>query len=111
MLITGLRQKGAVKLTGNTGGVTVTGASITGAITVNGNKGSKPVVITGSAITGSLSCSANKPAPTDSGKTNTVSGKATGQCATLAGGGGGGLGAPAAASNPQARTSRTPCPI
>ena len=94
VLITGLRQKGAVKLTGNTGGVTVTGASITGAITVNGNKGSKPVVITGSAITGSLSCSANKPAPTDSGKTNTVSGKATGQCATLAGGGGGGLGAP-----------------
>ena len=59
VLVTGLRQKGAVKLTGNSGGVTVTGAS----------------------ITGSLVCSANHPAPTDSGKSNTVSGKATGQCA------------------------------
>ena len=88
MLVTGLRQKGAVKLTGNSGGVTVTGASITGSATVNSNKGSKPVVITGSAITGSLACSANHPAPTDSGKPNTVSGKATGQCAGLSGGGG-----------------------
>lgn len=97
VLITGLRQKGAVKLTGNTGGVTVTAASITGATTVSSNKGSKPVVITGSAITGSLACSANKPAPTDSGKSNTVSGKATGQCADLStgsGGSGGELGGP-----------------
>ena len=39
-----------------------------------------------------LACSANHPAPTDSGKSNTVSGKATGQCASLSGGGG--LGAP-----------------
>ena len=45
-----------------------------------------------------------KPAPDDSGKTNTVSGKATGQCATLAGGGGGGLGAPPPLPQDQSNT-------
>ena len=89
--VTGLRQQGPVELTGNTGGVTVSGASIAGTTTVRGNRGSAPVVISGSAITGSLACAANQPAPTDQGKPDTVSGKAAGQCAALAGGG---LGAP-----------------
>ena len=40
-------------------------------------------MISANAISGSLSCAANRPAPGDRRRPNTVSGTASGQCATL----------------------------
>jgi hypothetical protein len=73
---------GPVTLTGNTGGVLLTGNTISGPTSITGNSGG--TVVAGNHINGPLSCSGNNPAPTDSGQPNTVNGPASGQCSGLA---------------------------
>jgi hexosaminidase len=92
---------GLVTLTGDVGGVTLGGATISGPAHVAGNGGrvivsgntiSGPVSITGNtgttlvagnSVNGALSCAGNNPAPTDGGNPNTSSGPPTGQCSGL----------------------------
>jgi hypothetical protein len=89
---------GLITLTRDTGGVTLEGATISGPARVAGNAGRVTVagntiggpaivadntggtLVTGNTVGGPLSCTGNKPAPADSGKPNTTSGPATGQC-------------------------------
>jgi hypothetical protein len=81
--VTGLRQQGPVTLSGNAGGLTLSGGSVGGTVTVRGNRGGAPVVVSANALSGSLACAANRPAPGDRHRPNTVSGTASGQCAGL----------------------------
>jgi hypothetical protein len=81
--VAGLRQQGPAVLSGNAAGVTLSGASVGGKVTVRGNRGSAPVVVTADTIAGSLACAANRPAPVDRGRLDTVSGTAGGQCSGL----------------------------
>jgi hypothetical protein len=56
--------------------------AIEGPVTVEDTNG--PSVLAGNVISGKLSCSGNNPAPIDRGLPNVVTGKATGQCASIA---------------------------
>jgi 5'-nucleotidase len=62
----------------------VSGISLSGLASFQNNTGAAPVTVSANKINGSLSCAGNTPAPGDNGAVNTVSGSATGQCATLA---------------------------
>ena len=76
------RVSGPVTLSGNRGGVTVDTVTVTGPVSVTGNTGGDHV-IAGSTINGPLSCSGNNPPPGNDGRSNTVRGPASGQCARL----------------------------
>jgi hypothetical protein len=80
---------GPVTLTGNTAGVQLGGNTIHGPVTLTGNSGgTSPGTavpqVAANQISGPLACSGNTPAPADDNQPNTVSGRATGQCAALA---------------------------
>jgi O-glycosyl hydrolase len=75
---------GPVWISGATERVMISGAQVTGPVTVtNADTGFAPIVISGSTVQGPLSCSGNSPAPVDEGVPNTVSGAARGQCRDL----------------------------
>lgn len=82
--ITGLIQHGTLTLSGNTDGVNLDGSHVSGPVHVESNTGSAPITVAANSVNGSLYCIGNSPAPTDNGSVNTVSGKATSQCAALA---------------------------
>lgn len=84
VVVSGVTENGTLTLSGNTGGVTVNGVRLSGSASVQNNTGSAAVVVSGNTVNGSLSCTGNTPAPVDNGTVNTVSGKASGQCAAIA---------------------------
>ncbi|RMB85455.1 ParB/Srx family N-terminal domain-containing protein [Streptomyces shenzhenensis] len=63
------------------GGPGCTADAVTGPVALTGNTGG--VTVSGGTVTGPLACSANSPAPSDAGKPVTVRGPRSGQCATL----------------------------
>jgi hypothetical protein len=73
---------GPVTLTGNSGGTQLVANSIIGGVDLTGN-GGPPAVVAANSISGDLSCGANAADPTDNGQANSVTGTASGQCATL----------------------------
>jgi len=83
------RITGTLKLSGNKGSLALDGATVRGLVTVTGTTGSEPASgatapqITANLIVGALQCYSNKPAPTDDGQPNSVTGPGYGQCAAL----------------------------
>ncbi|MEN3614482.1 ExeM/NucH family extracellular endonuclease [Plantactinospora sp. ZYX-F-223] len=77
------RVSGPVSVALSRGGVRVDTVTVAGPVSLVGNSGSQPVLVAGNTISGPLSCVANSPAPGNDGRTNTVRGPATGQCARL----------------------------
>jgi hypothetical protein len=73
-------------LQGKVGGVSLTGTSVSGRISVENNTApaAGSVTVSGNTVEGSLACTSNTPAPGDGGAVNTVSGTASGQCTALA---------------------------
>lgn len=77
-----------VSVSGSIAGVELAGNTINGPVTLTGNAGSVPgsdqpgVEVESNQVSGPLSCSGNS-SVTDDGGPNTVTGQATGQCATL----------------------------
>lgn len=74
--------EGALTLTDNTGFLRLTGNTVAGAVTVNGNvTGTKwGVRISGNVMGDALSCAGNLPAPINQDSPNTVAGVRSGQC-------------------------------
>lgn len=73
---------GALTVTGNIGGVTVSGNTVKGGVTINNNTGPSGTplqTVSANTITGGLACSANTNL-TDASKKNTVTGSRSGQC-------------------------------
>ncbi len=58
--------------------------TIHGPVTLTGNLGSTAPAVEANHIGGPLACLANTPPSTDNSQPNTVTGPASGQCATLA---------------------------
>ncbi|MEO3747189.1 ExeM/NucH family extracellular endonuclease [Plantactinospora sp. B5E13] len=77
------KVSGPVSFALNTGGVRLDGVTVSGPVSVVGNAGDEPVLVAGNTISGPLSCAGNSPAPGNDGRTNTVRGPASGQCARL----------------------------
>lgn len=77
--------EGALTLTDNTGFLRLTGNTVVGAVTVNGNAtGTKwGVRISGNVMGDALSCAGNLPAPINQNMPNTVAGARSGQCTAL----------------------------
>ncbi|NHC15412.1 M64 family metallopeptidase [Motilibacter deserti] len=75
---------GSVTVSGATGGVSLLGAEVRGAVTLSGNSSTAYApVLAGSLVKGQLSCSTNVASPVDLGVDNTVNGRRSGQCAAL----------------------------
>jgi len=80
----GSTVEGPVSITGTTVRVAVADTRITGPLGLTGNvTGSTAIVLTATGVTGPVTCSANEPAPVNYGRSNTLTGPATGQCAAL----------------------------
>ncbi|MFC7549148.1 ExeM/NucH family extracellular endonuclease [Plantactinospora sp. GCM10030261] len=77
------RVNGPVSVTASTGGVRIDAVTVGGPVTVNGNTGGQPVIVAANTIAGPLACSGNTPAPVNEGRSNSVRGPASGQCARL----------------------------
>jgi hypothetical protein len=74
---------GNLELLFATGTATLDGSRVAGTVKVLSNDASGGLSVEGDTIGRNLACSLNTPAPVDPGPANTVSGKATGQCAKL----------------------------
>ena len=77
---------GSVDVSGSTGPVQIGGAEcaaiqVAGTVKLTNNTGG--VSVSGNTVVGSLSCSGNNPPPTNAGTPNNVSGARKDQCATL----------------------------
>jgi hypothetical protein len=84
LFLVGVRVNGNVTLSGNAtnGPLSVESSTIGGNLTVSGNtSGFGSPAIANNSIGGNLSCEGNVPAPSGGG--NAVSGRQTGQCASL----------------------------
>ena len=77
----GNRIAGDVRLTGNTGGLTLGANMVSGNVTVDNNTVGTPVVKANNVFK-TLGCAGNNPAPVNSGQANTAATK-TGQCSGL----------------------------
>jgi hypothetical protein len=77
----GNRIAGDVRLTSNTGGLTLGANTVSGNVTVDNNTVGAPVVKANNVFK-TLGCAGNNPAPVNSGQANTASTKA-GQCSAL----------------------------
>ncbi|MGH9281244.1 MAG: hypothetical protein ACRD12_24575 [Acidimicrobiales bacterium] len=77
----GNRIAGDVRITGNTGGLTLGANTVSGNMTVD-NSTVGMVVVKANTVFGTLGCAGNSPAPVNAGQTNTAATK-TGQCAGL----------------------------
>lgn len=77
----GNRIAGDVRLTGNTGGLTLGANMVAGNVTVDNNTVGTPVVKANNVFK-TLGCAGNNPAPVNNGQVNTAPTK-TGQCAGL----------------------------
>lgn len=77
----GNRIAGDVRLTGNTGGLTLGGNTVSGNVAVDNNTVGTPVVKANNVFK-NLGCAGNNPAPVNNGQLNTAPTK-TGQCAGL----------------------------
>ncbi|WP_092528492.1 M64 family metallopeptidase [Amycolatopsis arida] len=76
--------RGPVRIAGTTEDVTIVGGRVRGPLELTGNAtGDRAATVAGTAVTGPLSCSGNVPAPTSLHAPSTVTGPATGQCATF----------------------------
>jgi hypothetical protein len=76
--------KGIVSVAGTTGSAAFVDVSVTGAlILANGQTSTIEPIVADSRIRGLLACSGNTPAPINLGGTNSVTGLALGQCASL----------------------------
>ncbi|NHC44261.1 M64 family metallopeptidase [Motilibacter aurantiacus] len=75
---------GSVTVDGATGGVSLLGAEVRGAVTLTGNNGTAfAPVVAGTTVKAQLQCASNAVAPVDLGVANTVNSRRTGQCASL----------------------------
>jgi hypothetical protein len=77
----GNRIAGDVRLSGNTGGLTLGANTVSGSVTVDNNSVGTAVVKANNVFT-ALGCAGNNPAPVNNGQTNTAPTK-TGQCSGL----------------------------
>jgi hypothetical protein len=77
----GNRIAGDVRLTSNTGGLTLGANTVSGNVTVDNNTVGAPVVKANNVFK-TLACAGNNPAPVNSGQANTASTE-TGQCIGL----------------------------
>ena len=77
----GNRIAGDVRLTGNTGGLTLGANTVSGNMTVDNNTVGTPVVKANNVFK-TLGCAGNNPAPVNNGQANTAPTK-TGQCRGL----------------------------
>ena len=77
---------GPVRVSGSTGQVTFGDGAGCASDTINGpasfTSNTGGVTLAGNTVGGPLGCTGNTPAPADNGDPNTVSGPATGQCAS-----------------------------
>jgi hypothetical protein len=71
--VTGLKENGTLTLSGDTGGITLSGSSVNGLVHQENNAG-PTVSVAGNTVTGSLYCTGNNPVPSDNGSINIVSG-------------------------------------
>jgi hypothetical protein len=75
---------GPVSVEGGSTRVAVSGTRVVGPLRIAGNStGGTPIVLTGTTVIGPLACTGNSPAPVNLGRTNSVTGPATGQCAGM----------------------------
>jgi|GEM_PF-3105942 len=84
---TGNTINGGITISNGTGGVELGGDNVSGGVNLVANKAPTGTIwvdveneVEGNTISGGISCTTNKPAPTYDGKTNSVTGKASGQC-------------------------------
>ena len=77
----GNRIAGDVRLSGNTGGLTLGANTVSGNVTVDNNTVGQ-AVIKANHVFKTLGCAGNNPAPVNNGQTNTAAAK-TGQCSGL----------------------------
>ena len=73
--------KGATRITGTTGALTLFGSTLGADATISGNKTAKPILLAGNIVSGALACTGNSAPPVNGGTPNSLKKPATGQCA------------------------------
>jgi IgA Peptidase M64 len=73
--------KGAMRITGTTGALTLFGSTLGADTTISGNKTAKPILLAGNVVSGALACTGNSALPVDGGTPNSLKKPAMGQCA------------------------------
>ena len=73
--------KGATRITGTTGALTLFGSTLGADATISGSKTAKPILLAGNIVSGALACTGNSAPPVNGGTPNSFRKPATGQCA------------------------------